>query len=542
MNVYLSRSALYVAGFWCLWQVSTLFEFAPHVNAFYPAPGLTVAFTAVFGWRYLPVVFVGVSLGNHPWQVVWEFSWFDVCQVSRQSLVYGAAGLALRGLELCEVPLRRTSDVTRFLGVGLAAAASSGGLAVATFLAFDKFPPEDAAGVFLSFLVGDLSGVLMAAPLLMILFHAMESGHQRRLARNMAQARYAAVRAVVLPAVMSSLGFGIAGLGAAAGNFGYVIMLPVVWIAAQQGITGGVLAAVIANTSAFAILRALDLQNYSVVEQNYSVVELQVLFAATAAIGLLIGGAFDDRRYAERVARRSGEALSRMARAGSLEAMGSAIAHEVNQPLSVIFIEAQLAADRMRQGSVDDEMTRSINKIQTQADRASAIITRMRESSRDGGGLALSSISVNDEVRRLLRLIEPDIQRSGAEVETFLARDLPPVDADPVRLQQVLANLVLNGLDTAEEAMEPEVRIETRMADRERLVIVVRDNGAGISPEDREIIFMPFYTTKPRGVGMGLALCASIVEGLGGRIEVADAPGGGAEFRVLLPIANTDAP
>jgi signal transduction histidine kinase len=157
--------------------------------------------------------------------------------------------------------------------------------------------------------------------------------------------------------------------------------------------------------------------------------------------------------------------------------------------------------------------------------------------------IARRSVDLNQVVRDAVRMASADALLHSSQLETSLAANLPPVDGDPVQLQQVLLNLVINSLDAMRDTpvANRTVAIATRENGDGTLGISVRDYGLGISEEMRERLFDPFFSTKTEGLGMGLAIVRSIIESHGGTITAENANGGGARFEFVLPINDQPA-
>lgn len=218
----------------------------------------------------------------------------------------------------------------------------------------------------------------------------------------------------------------------------------------------------------------------------------------------------------------------------------SEVAHELNNPLTTTVGYADLLARLNR----DPEMASHLAKIRSEGIRCQAIIRNLLDFARKTRG-ERAAVDLNDVVRKTLDLRRYQLRIVGIELETDLAENLPSFLADPVRLQQVLLNLVNNAAQAIEEGGgKGRIRVETRHEEAEREVLIrVTDDGPGIPDALRTQVFEPFFTTKPagKGTGLGLSVCRGIVEEHGGRISVAEAPGGGAEFRIALPLFPVEA-
>jgi len=250
-----------------------------------------------------------------------------------------------------------------------------------------------------------------------------------------------------------------------------------------------------------------------------------------------------DRRRAEEQSRQHLQQLAHVARVSSMGEMASAIAHEINQPLTAITSYSDACVRMLRANTADpDELLQAMERVAAQAQRAGDVVRRMRSFVRGDEG-EIHPVQVNFLVREVHRLAAPEARQGGVTLEVATDDAAGEVLADSIQVQQVLLNLVRNAIEAVGMVERPDrlVRVATQVTDDGQVVIVVEDNGPGLPVEHRARIFEPFFTTKADGMGIGLALSRSIVDAHGGRIHAEDAPGGGARFRVVLP-ACSDVP
>jgi PAS domain S-box-containing protein len=246
-----------------------------------------------------------------------------------------------------------------------------------------------------------------------------------------------------------------------------------------------------------------------------------------------------DRHRAEEQARQHLQSLAHVARVSSMGEMASAIAHEVNQPLTAIANYVYACMRLLRRGaSTQDEALEVMQRVATEAERAGEVVRKMRSFVRGEEG-QVSAVDANFLVTEVLRLAAPEARQSGVELVQALDYELPEVCADSIQIQQVLLNLVRNAVEAivAGGARERNVRIETARGETGFVEIRVADTGPGLAAEALEKVFEPFYTTKAEGIGIGLALSRSIADAHGGRLWATAAPGRGATFHLSLPIA-----
>jgi signal transduction histidine kinase len=227
--------------------------------------------------------------------------------------------------------------------------------------------------------------------------------------------------------------------------------------------------------------------------------------------------------------------LGRVALVGELSA---ALAHEMMQPLTAILVNAR-AGQRLLQanGAATAELRAILEDIATDDRRAGEVIDRVRGLVRKDGAKS-QLLSTNEVVSEVLALVRTDLQHRGVLVSTRLCEPAPLVLGDRVQLQQVLLNLVMNSCDAMSDSLPGERLLVVATATHGEASIEVRDQGNGIAPDALASVFEPFVTTKHDGLGLGLAICRSILTAHGGRISAANNPERGATFVVSLPLAT----
>ena len=245
------------------------------------------------------------------------------------------------------------------------------------------------------------------------------------------------------------------------------------------------------------------------------------------------------RKQAEQEMLRLRQDIAHVGRVSVMGQLASALAHEINQPLSAILRNAEAAAIFLQDPSPDlAEITAILEDIRKDDQRAGAVIDRMRALLRrqDVEMKPLEVPQMLDDVAALLR---PDAVARHIALEITVPPDLPRLRGDRVQLQQVLLNLILNGMDAvgSDAAHGRKVAVTARNEGRDTLAFGVADTGTGIPAARIERVFDPFFTTKASGIGMGLSISRSIVEAHGGRIWAENNAEGGATFRFTLPVA-----
>jgi C4-dicarboxylate-specific signal transduction histidine kinase len=241
-----------------------------------------------------------------------------------------------------------------------------------------------------------------------------------------------------------------------------------------------------------------------------------------------------ERKQQELQMQKQREQLSHLSRAAMLGELSGALAHELNQPLTAILANAQAARHWLLQGAVG-EVREIIDDIIADDKRAAEVIRRLRALFARGTADA-GAVDINECVRDVLLLSHSDLVARNVTSEVRLARNLPDVWADRIQLQQVLLNLVLNACDAMRDSHPGEryLRISTQLTQDGEVGIEVYDRGAGIGNIER--IFEPFFTTKHHGLGLGLAICQTIVSAHRGRLWATNNPDRGATMHIVLPV------
>jgi two-component system sensor kinase FixL len=243
------------------------------------------------------------------------------------------------------------------------------------------------------------------------------------------------------------------------------------------------------------------------------------------------------RRHAEEESRDFREQFLRIGRATLMGELAASIAHEVNQPLCAIVSNAQFLEREFVAGGYDrDEVRETLQDIIQDGQRASAVIGRIRGFLRKAPA-ERSPVNVNDLIREMSKLMQAEMARREVVVKLDLAEQVPSVFGDRVQLQQVILNLMANGADAMDRVPNErrELVIRSSGDGSGTAAVTVQDAGVGLDPRNSDRVFEAFFTTKPGSLGMGLAVCKSIVETHGGRIWARPNTGAGATIEFALP-------
>jgi PAS domain S-box-containing protein len=239
--------------------------------------------------------------------------------------------------------------------------------------------------------------------------------------------------------------------------------------------------------------------------------------------------------------RRYGEAQMALAHANRVTTMGqltATIAHEVNQPLAAVLANAEACLGWLRRGTPDvDAACRSVEWVIEDSNRASEVIRRVRALA-NKTEIEKAPLDVDDLVREVIALLQRELTNHRVSLRTELALSLPIILGDRVQLQQVIINLVMNGAEAMQLVTDRprELVIRSRQDETQQVLVGVTDSGVGVSAENADRLFNPFFTTKSSGMGMGLSICRSIIEAHGGRLWVTTNLPHGATFQFTLPL------
>jgi PAS domain S-box-containing protein len=236
--------------------------------------------------------------------------------------------------------------------------------------------------------------------------------------------------------------------------------------------------------------------------------------------------------------------LTRMSQLTTVGAMAASIAHEINQPLAAIVTQGQAGMRWLSRATPDlKEAADSLRRIVENADRVSTIINGIRAMFKTDSG-AKTDLEISELVLEVLSFTDDELHRCGIQVQTDLAENLPSVQADRVQLQQVMLNLISNAVEAMRFVSDRPrlLTIKSEFHAPDGVLVTFKDTGSGIAVQDVDRIFAPFVTTKSNGMGMGLAICRSIVEAHGGRIWVTPGELHGSAFHAFLPSASQASP
>ncbi len=373
-----------------------------------------------------------------------------------------------------------------------------------------------------AFWIGDASGVLAFLPFFITwrdALNAWRRGTPRQRTVDLSVFAFSVAFALFII-------FGIDD--ARSPGFFYLLFIPVCWAAVRLGLGGAATACV---TVQLVLVFTLDMLDYPPQEFR----PFQVMMLALTGTGLLIGTVITQRGRAEAALRAREAELSRLGRITSLGAMGSALAHQISQPIASVATYAH-AAQRMVAGNAPDigRLDQVLTSIASDARRAGEILRRLRDFIAHGTQQTLP-VDIGALLQRAVRTARESEGGQPFEVRVRIAA-LPPVLGDELQLEQVFLNLLRNAIDATAQMPAGRRRVSVEALITSAAVeIAIEDNGPGIAAGFEPLLFEPFETTKATGMGLGLSISRQIVESHGGKLWYERSEGGGARFIVRLP-------
>ncbi len=270
----------------------------------------------------------------------------------------------------------------------------------------------------------------------------------------------------------------------------------------------------------------------------YHVHDRAIRWVDGRTVRVQIAADITEKKHIDEVNLQQQKRLEQTSRLITMGEMASSLAHELNQPLSAIANYSAGCIKRLQSGQFQlEDILGAMEKTRHQADRAGKIIRRMRDMVKKGdpNRQAVPLVEIVEDMRAFADI---EARKNGTRIHVDIPEDLPAVFVDRIMIEQVLLNLVKNGIE-AMQGMPPERReltVAARRTETNQVEVVVSDHGPGLDEAEQERIFAPFYTTKPEGMGIGLAICRSIIEFHQGRLWVESRPEGGSLFKFTLPV------
>jgi signal transduction histidine kinase len=365
------------------------------------------------------------------------------------------------------------------------------------------FPWRSVPGYTLRFWVGDVIGILVTTPFLLTFASRRSWSVSRALSWQFA-----------LPGVAIAIAlwvvFGIDRTDSA--KLFYVLFLPLIWTSMWHGFPGATAALLLIQ---IVLIFAVEAAPFTAA----TMLEFQLLMLALAITGLFLGMTETEREATQEALREKERALDRTLRSAVLAETASALAHELNQPLSAALNYGQAGKLLLAEGANHEQLRNVMDKVHAEVTRAGEVVRRLREfyRSRSIRPEPLGAELLIEEATGTLRT---RLERAGIALIVRCPPDLPKVLADRIHITIVLHNLITNAIEAIahEDSEARRIQIEARSDTGGMVRVSVEDSGPGISTEQAEHLFEPFATSKMHGMGVGLAMSRSIVESHGGRL------------------------
>lgn len=508
---------LYVALSWLSYAQPVL---KTEITPWNPQTGLTVAFLLVFGPRLWPATaaaaFVSellvsttpVSIPLAGFASVWV------------GMVYGVLAAILRRIDLAG-PLLTAVEAARMAVASVVSATVASVGCIGVFVLAGDVPTSDALRGIARFALADMNGILMLTPLLVLVGHWREGAdvlrnHWREAALQGASVLATLIVVFFLPAADQL-------------RFFYLLFVPIIWIALRWRITGGLLGLLVVQIGLVVAVRAGV--------HTPRILDLQVLLLTLTLTALLLGAVVDERSAILHRLRERDAELARATRFAVAGELTSALAHELNQPITAL-VSYLRASDILasRTANADPQLRATLQKSVNEAMRASDVLRKLRDFYR-GGTAKREQIDFAALSTRVTAAFQESLRQASATLVSTID-SVPPVEGDTTQLEIVLHNLIANAIDAVSRAPGSQRRIELHAArSADELILSVEDSGPGISPEVLREIFEPFVTTRPGGMGMGLAISRTLAQARGGDLSCGRSSTlGGACFKLRLPI------
>jgi two-component system sensor kinase FixL len=524
---YTASALAYVGAYVALDWASYIHPVAElAITPWNPPPGLSLFLLLRCGLRYVPALFVAALAAEVLVRGVPSHPVLALASSLLLASGYAAAGAVLVGPLRIGRSLETLRDVNRFVATAGITPIPIALAYVGLHVVLGDLPAADLPGAVAQFWIGDAIGIIVTTPLL------LEYAERRIAWRAKFDVELVLQAAAILVALW--IVFGIEATDEF--KYFYLLFLPLIWIAMRRGLRGAVLASL-------AIQLGLIAAAEDVAAKGILLRDLQFLMLTLALTALYLGMAVTARAAAERAVAARDNALNRALRMATAGELAAAVAHELNQPLSAIgtYVRAcVLMLDRPAQAPL---LRDTLDRVAREVARAGEVIRRLRDFYRTGS-TRRERVAPASLVAAVVQSLAPRLAEHSIAIEIAEEPDLPAIDVDVVQMHAVLHNLIANAIDALADDGGTERRIRVTLAARPDGTIrcAVADTGPGIADSVAARLFEPFTSTKPGGMGLGLAMSRSIVEAHGGRLAIERNAPRGATFELVLPRADRRRP
>jgi signal transduction histidine kinase len=426
-------------------------------------------------------------------------------------------------------------DNLRTLGAYMAIAVVTAPLTGAFVAAFAA-PSGDYWLYWRVWLLSESLAYLTLAPVILTFVNAYPPGPANRL---LVRGGEAAAIAVGLVAICLAVFHGPPSMSAHVPALVYLPLPFVLWAAIRFGPPGATAAILI--VAALSITGAVKGLGPFAGSSENNVLSLQIFLFVSSLPLIFLATLMEERRRAESEAALQREEVSHLMRVQMLGELSGSIAHEINQPLGAIRVNAEAALQMLSRGSPDvGKVGEALEDIISEGERARMVIHRLRNLMKKGERRS-EPVDINELVDSSAAVLGAELSARGFTTRIDKEASDASILGDPIQLQQVILNLIMNAVDamSGTETAQRVVTLATRTTGAGDVEVEVRDRGPGIPFAGSDRLFEPFYTTKENGLGLGLAICSTILAAHGGTLSLANGEGGGAVAKVRLPQRRT---
>jgi len=480
-----------------------------------PPPGLSIAVVFLGGWFYAPFVLIAPAVADMVVRGAALGIKLELLLSLAVGSTYLAGGLALQRIVSFDPRFRFVRDALTLIGVAASSALVAAAVYVVILRSSGTIFQNEVIAVAWRAAVGDIIGILVIAPLVLLAVTYRPWPRPEPLALVQLLALYAALAVV----------FGYQE--ATAFQLFYLLFLPLLWISLSYGPPGSAIALLFIQIG---LIIGAEIR----FGPDPGLGALQVLMIALAITGLIVGTIVAEREDSAARLRDQQAAINRALRIRSAGEVVATIAHEINQPLTALNTYAGVASKAMTDGNID-LASRAVEKVRAESARANEVLKGIRELLRQGT-LSKRPVDLKAKIEELELLLGEDLAKKGIRLAINVLPDFPIIKADGVQLQQATHNLIVNGAEAIlGVGRGGTIEVFVTLSADDDVLIEVRDDGPGFPPGFNVAEPAPFTTTKPEGSGLGLAVARSIAEAHGGSLTISTSSRG-ARVVLRLPI------
>ncbi len=517
-------------------QLSFFLRTPDDVAWFWPAAGVAAGILIAIGSGARLPVAIGTMVASIPGNLLGNWSlWtsivFALCNAGQVVLVAGLIEWYF-GSAFTLDSLRKVLGLIGAAIVGTAAAATGGTMGIVLV----QGSTAPALNIWYHWMTSNVSGIVAVAPLLIELASAVRDPPPRSEIIESAVALAALTALSGLIVFLPGEPWAIVALGA--------LLFPLLlWLAARcQPVFAAAAAFIVSLTIVWTTTLSFGMFSEKTSPTAERILAAQVAILVVSLCAIVLASLFSERRESEARLARSNMMLQqeRNNKLMNLEAIAGAIAHEVRQPLAAIAINGDVGLRWLTRTPPDfDEVRTALTRIVRDSHRANQVLESIRALFK-GADLEAQPVDLNGIALGALDLLSGELKDHGVVAHTELALELPLVPGHSGQLQEVMLNLLRNAIDAMDSITDRArvLRVKTERAGREAIIVSVEDSGPGIDPQILQSIFDAFVTTKPQGMGLGLALCKMIISRHEGRFSASAEKKHGALFQFTLPIKS----